>query len=164
MTDQKQATAAVEPTIVPKLSIKTMEANGAIVLATKTRTPLVRVQGIANGIKVATGNDGAPVFGLSGIFRGTNIQTGKVYQSGVLYLPAGIGEMFISPLELALADDKRASMRLALDLFAVESTNKAGYSFEAESLIAGVNTIADLVKETEALPLPEMPKIAATKS
>ncbi len=148
-------------TILPKMSIKTLGANGAIVLVTKAKTPLCRIKGIARGIKVANGNDGTPVFGMTGQFIGLNIATGEVFDSGVIYLPAGINEMFLTPLEAALAEDAKASVRFALDLFAVPSTNKAGYSFEAASLIEAstIDPFAEMSAEADKVELPTMPKL-----
>jgi len=148
-------------TILPKMSIKTLGANGAVVLVTKTKTPLVRIKGIARGIKVANGNDGSPVFGMTGQFIGLNIADGTEFESGVLYLPGGINEMFLSPLEAALNEDKSATIKFALDLFAVPATNKAGYSFEAASLIAATNVdpFAEMSAEADKTAIPAMPKL-----
>jgi len=131
--------------LVGKLTLKSMGCNGAIVLVTKARTPLARIIGIARNIKAATGNNGDPVFGLTGQFQGVNIQDGKEFASAVAYLPNGILELIMDPLEAVLNGDdkaaKAAGIPFALDVFAVPDGNKAGYTFTAE--IVGENLQAD---------------------
>ncbi len=124
--------------LVGKLTLKTMGCNGAVATVTKEKTPLARIMGIARNIKAATGQNGDPVFGLTGQFEGTNIQDGKVFNSAVCYLPGGILELILDPLEAILnGDDKQAKVNgvaFALDIFAVPDTNKSGYTFVAERL------------------------------
>lgn len=131
--------------LVGKLTLKSMGCQGAIVLVTKAKTPLARIVGIARNIKAATGNNGDPVFGLTGQFEGTNIQDGKIFKSAVAYLPNGILELILDPLEAVLnGEDKVAKANgipFALDIFAVPDGNKAGYTFTAE--IVGKNLQAD---------------------
>lgn len=152
--------------ILPKMSIKTLGANpkAASVNLEKEkakRVPMVRIMGIARGIKAAVGNDGDPVFGLTGQFEGVNIETGETAQSGVLYLPSGIQELIQDPLESAInAGDKTAAVQFAVDLYAVSATNKAGYSFEADNLAAPEreDPFAALRTALEGKKLPALPK------
>lgn len=160
MAADTAATASKEPTMVAKLSIKTMGAEGVIAKLYDERVPLVRFLGVATGIKVAEGQDGSPVFGLKGMFRGKNIKTGQEFVSGVCYLPAGIGDAYIETLQAALEADKSASMRVGVDVFAVKATNKAGYSFEADSIIpmSIADPLRELMEAGAKAALPALPK------
>ncbi len=155
--------------ILPKMSIKTLGANpkSAAVGANEAakKVPMVRIMGIARGIKTAIGNNGDTVFGLTGQFEGVNIATGEVAQSGVLYLPSGIQELIQEPLEGIIAEDKNAAVTFAFDIFAVSATNPAGYSFEAE--LHGQpdreDPFAALRQTLSDAPLPKLPAPKAPK-
>lgn len=155
-----------EVTLLPKMSIKTMGANGAIVHVTKTKTPVIRVYGVARNIKSATGSNGDPVFGLVGQFEGINIADKTTYQSSVLYLPNGIQELIMDPLEVILnGDDKLAKaqgVQFALDIFAVPDGNKAGYTFNAAfaSDVGRADPLEAMRKSLKSAALPALPKTA----
>lgn len=128
----------VDVNLLPKLSIKTLGANPKEATVAEGEPNksvfMCRIMGIARGIKAAVGQDGDPVFGLTGQFEGQNAK-GASYSSGVCYLPSGIQELIQDPLEAAInAGDKTAAITFTMDLFAVTATNKAGYSFRAELL------------------------------
>lgn len=152
--------------ILPKMSVKTLGANPKKAAAgDNLRIPLIRVLGVASGIKAATDARGDPVFGLTGQFEGTNIETGETAQSGVLYLPGGIQELLQGPLETAIADDKNARIQFAYDIFAVSASNPAGYSFEAENLIEveREDPFAAMRAELATKSLPKLPAPAKAK-
>lgn len=155
-----------EITLLPKMSIKTMGANGAIVLVTKAKTPVIRVYGVARNIKSATGANGDPVFGLTGQFEGLNIADKTKFQSSVLYLPNGIQELIMDPLEAILnGDDKLAKsqgVQFALDIFAVPDSNKAGYTFNAAfaSDVGRADPLEAMRASLKSTPLPALPKTA----
>jgi hypothetical protein len=133
------STAATAPSadinLVPKLSIKTLGCNPKEATVAEgqpaKRVFMCRIMGIARNVKGAVGQDGDPVFGLTGQFEGTN-NKGVTMSSGVCYLPSGIQEMIQDPLEALIATDKTAAITFTMDLFAVTAGNKAGYSFAAE--------------------------------
>lgn len=165
-SDVTAATNAVK--IEPKLSIKTMGAKPDMVKLAEeadARYPLVRIIGVARGIKSATGNNGDPVFGLTGQFQGTNLKTGEKSVSGVLYLPGGILELIMDPVEAILNGDdrvaKQAGVKFGLDLFSVKAANPAGYSFSATNLIdtAQVNPLAEIESAVSGTAAPAFPKI-----
>lgn len=154
--------------IEPKLSIKTMGAKPDMVKLADdadARYPLVRVIGVARGIKSATGNNGDPVFGLTGQFQGTNLKTGEKSVSGVLYLPGGILELIMDPVEAILNGDdrvaKQAGVKFAMDIFSVKASNPAGYSFSANNLIdtAQVNPLAEIEGAVGSMKAPAFPKL-----
>lgn len=136
MTEQTAQPAA--PETVLKLTLKTMGCEGAIVKVTKEKTALARIIGVARNIKTANGQNGDPVFGLTGTFEGVNLIDGKNFQSAVCYLPSGLIEMIMDPLEVILnGDDKAAKAQgvtFAMDVFALPDGNKAGYTFSADML------------------------------
>lgn len=158
---------APEVTLVPKLSVKTVGANGAIAVATKQKTFIMRVIGVARNIKAATGQNGDPVFGLTGQFEATNIQDGKVFASSVLYLPNGILELIMDPLEAVINGDDRVAksqgIQFALDISAVPDANKAGYTYNADyvSDTMRADPLANLKQQLIGSPLPKPLKIEA---
>lgn len=180
-------TPATAPEFVAKLSVKTMGCNAKLATVGEgeaaKRIPMIRIMGIAGGIKVAEGQDGDPVFGLTGQFEGVNIANGKVYRSGVCYLPAGIQELIQDPLEQEIDDAaggkstgeggveivraKRAvqPIRFAFDIFAVTATNKAGYSFAATEVGSNptrVDPFAEMRQVAQTVELPKLPAPAAS--
>lgn len=129
------ATTSGDINLIPKLSIKTLGCNPKQATTAEgepsKKVFMCRIMGIARNVKGAVGQDGDPVFGLTGQFEGTNNKN-ETYSSGVCYLPSGIQEMIQDPLEALIAQDKSAAITFTMDLFAVTATNKAGYSFSAE--------------------------------
>lgn len=162
-----------------KLSIATMGTRPKRAAADNIKTPLCRVMGTARGLKSAIDTNGDPTFGLTGSFLGINVAqallAGKEnnptdygqYTSGVLYLPGGIQELIQSPLEALLSDADKAkadaaAIEFALDLFAVPSTNKAGYSFTATLLgeAAQSDPFAAIKARVGEVKLPALPSPA----
>lgn len=156
-----------EKELLPKISVKTVGADGAIAKVTKTKTPLMRIIGVARNIKSATGQNGDPVFGLTGQFEATNIRDGKVYNSAVCYLPNGILELVMDPLEAVLNGEDRVAksqgIQFAMDIFAVPDSNKSGYTFTAAMISEALQ--ADPLEALKATigqaALPKMPKLDA---
>lgn len=70
---------------------------------------------------VGVGEDGAP--------------KGDTITAGVCYLPGGIQDMIEGALAVAKESDARATVQFGIDLYAIPSTNKAGYSFDADNLV-----------------------------
>lgn len=149
--------------IISKISLKTVGGNPALAKALETKVPMMRVFGTARNIKTAVGQNGDPVFGLAGQFKAINMQDGKEFTSGVCYLPAGIQELIQEPLEAALSaeNSRGAAVEFALDVFAIPSTNKAGYSFSAESLkeVSSDDPMERIQKELSAKALPKFPAL-----
>lgn len=149
--------------IVSKLSNATLGCDPLVVKdkAKGTKAPMYRILGRATGIKEAKDTNGEVIYGLSGSFEGTNLVTGQVMRSGVAYLPPGIHETILEPLDRALAEDKNnagVSLNFAFDIFAVAAPNKSGYSYEAIDLIPAqrVDPFADMKAELEGMVLPAL--------
>lgn len=155
----------VIPTLT-KMSVKTLKCKPAKAgtNADNRRILLCRIRGNATGIKSAIGNDGTTVYGLTGFFEGVNAESGEKFQSGVCFLPGGIQELILEPLDKALNDAAAAapSIIFAFDIFAEPATNKAGYGYSAVNLIpaTGANPLAALDEamasaKIAALPAPK---------
>ena len=109
------------------------------------RVQLGTFVGIVSGLKHNVNENGEVTSGLKGQFRGVSTlgdDTGKelsdsnpprTVTAGVLYLPGGIQDMIEGSLAEAQATDKMATVRFGLNLFAIPATNKAGYSFDADT-------------------------------
>lgn len=143
------------------------------------RVLLGRIVGIVSGLKQTVNNDTGEIQnGLKGQFRGISAITekgdvltapeGAKITAGVCYLPGGIQEMLEGALAAAQESDAKATVQFGLDLFAIPSTNKAGYSFDADNLVAAdaVDPLDNLVvianenAAAAALPAPEADKPA----
>lgn len=135
MAKAQQAEAATGPTILTKMSIGTMGAPGKKLLGHGDDVKslhVARIYGVASGIKAKEDkNTGTVHIAIIGDFEGVNVETGEIYRSAVLYLPAGIHEMLEAPLRA----NPNSSIEFALDIAAVRATNVAGYSYAAKPLV-----------------------------
>jgi hypothetical protein len=124
---------------------------------------LGRIAGMISGLKQTVDKENGDIqTGLKGNFRGISTKTiwvekrdkeGKVVtdkdgnkvmedtgvavvvSSGVCYLPGGIQEMLEGALKEAQAKDAKAIVNFTIDLFALPSTNRAGYTFSADNIV-----------------------------
>ena len=130
MTDENKT-----ENVLTKMSLKTLGCQPAQAKVDQNTVAMARIIGVARGIKTAVGQNGDTVYGLTGNFKGTCIKSGKEYISGVCYLPGGVHELILDPLDAMIADgDKAAAVNFAFDIFAVPAANPAGYSFTAVNL------------------------------
>lgn len=158
----KDQIADDEISIVTKMSIKTLGCNPGEAKVRGGDVPVARFMGMARGIKETTGNNGDPTYALTGAFEGINLQNGRKFRSAVLYLPGGIQELILQPLDDALSGtaqapaDPTASLSFAFDIYSFPATNPAGYSYRAVDLvIAGrADPLADLKSQIANKPLP----------
>jgi len=109
------------------------------------RVHLARIAGVAVGLKAAKDVNEDIIYGLKGNFRGQSMLTGEMVSSGVCFLPAGIQGMLESELADARKEDPNATVRFAVDIFAIRAKNKAGYSFNADNILP--SETADPVSE-----------------
>ena len=126
-------------------------------------TPIAQVYGKASGIKPVVDKDRGEVFNsIVGNFEAVNLETGEVYNSGVLYLPSGIHAM-VENAANKLAKDSTETVDFALEIRVVQSANKAGYSYEAVNLIpaALVDPIATIRAQITGRPAPVLEAGAA---
>lgn len=155
--------------IVSKLSLKTIDCDNS--RGKKERVHLARFFGIASGIKVAKGQNGEPVYGVTGDFRGVNLEKpADTFQSGILYLPGGINEMLLAAVETGEVDAKDKpiyrEVQFAFDVFAKPATNAAGYQFEATPVIDAKETdvMAELSSKLPPLPGADVPAAIETET
>ena len=128
----------------PKLSVSQINCNPAEAKSTRGKVFIATFVGLANGIKTVTNPQYPDVefVALTGTFLATNRQTGDRFRSGILYLPTGFHEGILEALSSALDRANKDSpydqqlTQFALDVYAVPSSNPAGYSYEAKSLVA----------------------------
>lgn len=147
--------------IVSKLTAATLGCKPEIVKdkAKGTRAPLYRIMGRATGIKETKDVNGEVIYGLTGSFEGTNLVTGETMRSGVAFLPPGIHEMILEPLDHALAEavqGQAVELQFGFDIFTVASPNKAGYSYAATDLFPTkrVDPFEEMKAELADKPLP----------
>lgn len=124
------AAADTGPVFLPKMTVATLGTVPARAKAEKKRVHLCRIIGSASSTKLKTDQAGEPIVAIVGNFEGTNVETGAVAQSSVLYLPGGIQEVIENAVDSR--DDKNAAVPFALDVFAKPDNNKAGYTYDVE--------------------------------
>jgi len=158
------------------------------------RLPLGRVVGIVSGLHDTLNEEtGQIMTGLKGQFRGVStlfVQTEKknnkgevvkdkdgnvelidtdekiVVTAGRCYLPSGLQDMIEGSYREAIKDDPKATVSFAIDLFAMKAKNKAGYTFDGDTLVeaAADDPLAALLEaadEMKALPAPKAEEPAA---
>lgn len=112
---------------------------------------LGRIVGIVSGLKQTIDKETGDISsGLKGNFKGiSSLDEKPPVNSGVCYLPGGIQEMLEGSLAQAKENDSKATVRFAIDLFAIPATNKAGYSFKADNIVEAseTNPLDDLLNE-----------------
>lgn len=136
--------------LVSKISVKK-------VMGAKPRAPepgksemLMQVIGVATGTKVKDTDFGQSI-ALLGSFQATNLKTGKVYRSGVCYLP-NLALDLIAP---QLSDKDTKAVEFAFNIGVVYDEGSAtSYVYFAEPVIApGENDPLEML--TKKLPAPE---------
>lgn len=148
----------IDKAILSKLTIATMGCNSGQAKVDQKEVPVARFVGRARGIKEAKGKDGEAVFALSGSFEGTNLQNGRTFASGTLYLPGGVQDLILASLDAALDADATASLDFAFDVYSFPAPNAAGYSYRTIDLFPAtrVDPLAELKSALEAKPLPRL--------
>jgi hypothetical protein len=141
---------------ISKITVRDCGANAASVLAMEgadARAPLIRVWGYARGFKEVksqnrlTGETTSHK-AIQGDFRAVNFNTGERFSSGLLYLPSGIHELILSPLEKAKSDNEDAELQFGFDIYGRKSSSPAGYGYVA--VILGQDpTVVDAMGELE---------------
>jgi hypothetical protein len=139
-------------TIVSKITVKTVGARPAKAAESKAREMLMRVYGVASGLKISRNvneRTGEKDVALKGDFRARNLETGELYSSGILYLPSGIHDLIQAPLDVAQANNESAEVTFALDVFSQPATNASGFGYGAIVLgePAENDAVARLAKE-----------------
>lgn len=155
---KKSSNAGME--VLAKMAVATMGFD-ASVAKTKGETPLGRIYGTADHLVAKKDRDGNPIIGIGGQFQGDNYKTGVRARSGIAYLPSGIHEQIISGVDTGELDDKDKpvyrSVKFALEIIAVPSSNPHGYSYKAKNLIdmEEDDPLDELANMLPALPEPE---------
>lgn len=75
-------------------------------------------------------------YGLVGRIEGVNVLTGEMFKAGVLYLPGGFHDMFLSEMEAQLAaagEGGHVTIAFALEFYSTPSNNPRGYSWKARN-------------------------------
>jgi hypothetical protein len=154
---------AYDPVIwKPKLTIAQIGGNPGIVVQTKKAEPIVLFIGQATGIKTVDDPNhvGNTFIALTGAFKATNLQTGVVYRSGIMYLPSGFHDAVVDQLDREFGDgtSDHRPVEFALEISAVPANNPIKYSYEAKSLLppardAGFARLERTVERTRRLML-----------
>jgi hypothetical protein len=137
-------------------------AIGSATADTTVPRKLATIVGIVSGLRQTINQETGDVqSGLKGNFRGISTLNEKVivknddgsdktvdgkpvYEdtgnpisitSGVCYLPGGIQDMIEGALAKAKEGDPKATVSFGIDLYALKDTNKAGYTFRAETKV-----------------------------
>ena len=125
---------------ITKMSVKGLGCNPG------SLKPLCQILGKATGVKSGEDATGRVWSALVGDFLGVNLEDGKQYRSGKLFLPSGIHETIESAVK-SLPEDGGV-VKFALELRSVKASNPIGYSYQAVSLIptvAETDNLADVI-------------------
>ena len=134
MTEQN--TTESNESIIGKLSIANMKCNPARAKAENKTIPLARIIGIVNSCRAKENKQSGDIhYPLIGQFEGTNLETGEVFTSGILYLPAGIHEQVSSHFLTALERGEKAEpVEFAIEIASTPAKNPIGYSYAVKQL------------------------------
>lgn len=128
---------------ISKISIATIKCNPVVAKVTNSRTAIAHIYGIASGCKPAKNTATGDVhYPLIGQFEAVNLQTGEVFGSGKLFLPAGIHEMLSS---MFLENEAADPVKFGLEISSEPAKNPIGYSYSARPLIE--STVNDPLTE-----------------
>ncbi len=140
------------------------------------RVFLARIGGIVSGMHQTVNDDTGEVqTGLKGSFRGLSsvteaksaddaTQVPIIVTAGRCYLPGGLQEMVEAAYAQATATDAKATVNFALDLYAIPATNKAGYSYDGDTVTEATESDPlDMLMAGAAAnkPMPGLPALAA---
>lgn len=149
--------------LIPKITIATCGCVPAAAKVEGKRVPLLAVLGVATSIGIVSipasqGKDEQNFEFIAGDFEATNLQTGEVFQSSVLYLHSAFQELFAARLRRG-----ETPLDIALKIYSVPASNIAGYSYIAETFVPddGKSPVAQL-KERLQLPQYFNDKLAIT--
>lgn len=160
MAESKTAT----PTIISKLSVKTVGTDPKEAIKQGKAVPLARFWGIAESTKfVVNRQTGDTNTAIIGTFRGMNLATGEVFESGVLYLPAGIHDQLSGPLLRQKESPDAQPIRFGVEVSATPASNPVGYTYTAKPLMRpqGVDPLAEMEAEVNLRALPKPDKKSA---
>lgn len=153
-TEEQKTDIAPDPTIsgetyVTTLNLKSMDCDPRACFAHKTVenprgiTPLAKIFGSAISLKYGENRRDSTLWtALSGDFTGVNLVTGKMYNSGKLFLPPGIQDIVEkSVVEIQrLIEQKRVvegamAVDFAFQINTKTADNPIGYTYEAVNLM-----------------------------
>jgi hypothetical protein len=96
--------------------------------------------------------------GIAGPAEAINGMTGEIYQSGILYLPAGIHDYLVEQVKNIPPDEPDTCIIYAFDLFSYPAKNLSGYSYISRKIEeVDQGETADLLSDVRGM-LPPMPK------
>lgn len=139
--------------LIKKISVKTVCGVIDKTALTKEPTILMRVMGVAKGIKTGSSTYGEWA-AFTGTFEATDLISGEVSRSGVAFLP-DVAFDLIAPL---LVGDEANGVEFAFDI-GVKSDDKVavGYTYVAMPLVelTEADPIRQLQSKVKALPSPK---------
>lgn len=132
---------------IAKITMKTIGANPKVAAALnegdKTAIRLAIIFGVAQFTKDKEDKSNGQVFTyIGGNFEAINLQDGESFTSGVLYLPGGIHELLQNAVETGVKANNGEPVAIAfgLEMRAVRSANKAGYSYQGVPVVKPQDT------------------------
>jgi hypothetical protein len=138
--------------LVRKLSPKTVIGR---VRAPEKAISLYRVIGFSHGIKTGTGDNG-PWCAFLGSFEATRTSDGKVFQSGMCFVPKAVEDLLLASLKSGQTDDASSSIQFAIEVGVKPSDTAIGYEYTVKNLIktANADPLLTLREQLKALPAP----------
>lgn len=130
------------------------------------RGKIAVILGKATGSKEKEGPDGRIWSALSGVFQATNLLTGEIFRSALLFLPEGIHDVINNAVRAL--PETGGVVRFALELRRVDSDNPIGYSYQAVNMMpieTDTDELSDVLKlvESKVKQLPDASTIEKDK-
>jgi len=155
---------AEAPTVVSKLSVKTLGCDPKECIVQKKAVPLARFWGLAETVKyVVNRQTGDTNIALIGQFRGMNLQDGEVFESGVMYLPSGLHDQLSGPLIKDMEAHSLPPIKFGIEVSATPAANPIGYSYQGKNFVKaeGHDPFAEIEEVMKGLTQPK--KVAKSK-
>jgi hypothetical protein len=128
---------------------------GSRVKVPEKPTVLYRVIGFSHGIKTGTGDNG-PWCAFLGSFEATRAHDGKVFQSGMCFVPKAVEDLLVASMKSGQKEDSGASIQFAIEVGVKPSDTAIGYEYTVKNLIktANADPLLTLREQMKALPAP----------
>jgi hypothetical protein len=157
MADEKEQMQWGDESYKSKITIKDIGCDPKkVATAESGNHPLARIYGVVHDVtakesKTIAGNIEVAFIGE---FEAINLEDGRVFRSGRLYLPKGISEVMEKTFAGIKSSDKNATVEFAFEIASVKASNPIGYSYEAKALrkATQVDALADLRNTMKSLP------------
>lgn len=116
---------------VSKITPSSIGCKPAMAKIDEKEVECALIFGEASGLAIKGLPTGDQFTALTGVFEATNLHTGEVFNSGVLFLPGGLHEAVVA----AIDKEENMTVKFGILLVAVPAKNPAGYSWVGRDVV-----------------------------